>query len=110
MQKIAFAFAAVAMAGAATAFTTSPALAGVGHTVDYVTIDTRTYDLDTAQGYARLTDRIDRASKQVCGTVDVRNLAGAETIRACQDDAVNDAMVQLNDLMRSPTVTIGASR
>lgn len=110
MQKIAFAFAAVAMAGAATAFTTSPAFAGAGHTAESVTIDTRAYDLDTARGYTLLNNRIDRAAEQVCGAVDVRNLAGAETIRACQDDAVNDAVAQLNDLMRSPTVTIGASR
>ncbi|MEM8695677.1 MAG: UrcA family protein [Pseudomonadota bacterium] len=107
MQKIAFAFAAVAMAGAATAFTTSPALAGAG---DTVTIDTRTYDLRTEQGYARLTDRISRASRQVCGRVDVRDIAGAVEVRACQDDAMNDAMAQLHDVARSPSVTVGGSR
>ncbi|WP_299322784.1 UrcA family protein [Parasphingopyxis sp.] len=110
MQKIAFAIAAVAMAGAATAFTTSPALAGVGYATESVTIDTRAYNVHSAQGYALLAGQIDRAAEQVCGTVDVRNLAGAETIRACQDDAINDAMAQLINLARQPSVTIGAMR
>ncbi|QLC25908.1 UrcA family protein [Parasphingopyxis algicola] len=109
MQKIAFAFAAVAMAGAATAFTTSPALAAMAK-VETVVIDTRTYDLRSSQGYARLTERIDRASRQVCGTVDVRDIEEAYAIRACQGAAVEDAMEQLNDVARSPSVTVGASR
>lgn len=110
MQKFAFAVAAVAMAGAATTFTTSPALAGVNHSAQTVSIDTRAYDLDTEQGYSLLTDRIDRASKQVCGAVDVQDLAGSYEVRACQDAAVSDAMAQLIDIARSPTVTVGASR
>lgn len=106
MKRVAFAFAAVAMAGAVTTFTTSPAFAGT----ESVTIDTSVYNLRTAAGYSALTARIDRASKQVCGTVDVRDISGAYEIRSCQSEAVDDAVAQLENIARSPSVTVGASR
>lgn len=109
MKKFAFAFAAVAMAGTMTLFTTSPALAGSG-TFESVTIDTSDYDLRTAAGYSLMTDRIDRASKQVCGAVTVGNSAIANSIRTCRADATADAMAQLNGVARPPSVTVGASR
>lgn len=109
MKKVAFAFAAVAMAGTMTHVTTSPAFAGTG-SFESVTIDVSAYDLRTAAGYSLMTDRIDRASKQVCGTVNVRNVAGANTIRSCQSEATADAMAQLNGVARPPSVTVGASR
>jgi UrcA family protein len=73
MQKVVFAFAAVAMAGGLTTLTTTPTFAGT----ENVTIDTPAYNLRSASGYSALTSRIDSASKQVCGTVDVRDIAGA---------------------------------
>jgi len=106
MKKVAFAFAAVAMTGALTTITTTPAFAGT----ETVTIDTSAYNLRSASGYAALTSRIDRASQQVCGTVNVRDLAGAYDVRSCQAETVDDAMAQLQDIARTPTVTIGASR
>jgi UrcA family protein len=109
MKKFAFAFAAVAMAGAMTHVTTSPAFAGTA-TARSVTIDTAAYDLRTASGYALMTDRIDRASKQVCGTVDVRDIAEAYNVRSCQAEATADAMAQLNGVAPPPSVTVGASR
>ena len=106
MKKVAFAFAAVAMAGGLTTMTTTPAFAGT----ESVTIDTSAYNLRSASGYSALTSRIDRASKQVCGTVNVRDLAGAHEVRSCQAESVDDAVAQLENLARTPTVTIGASR
>jgi UrcA family protein len=107
MKRVAFAIAAVAMAGAVTTFTTSPAFAG---TTQAVTIDASAYNLRTASGYSAMTGRIDRASKQVCGTVDVRNISGAHQVRSCQAEAVDNAMAQLGNIAGSPTVTVGASR
>ena len=72
MKKVAFAFAAVTMAGAMTHITTSPAFAA-NQSFESITIDTADYDLRTAQGYSLMTDRIDRASKQVCGVITVGN-------------------------------------
>ncbi len=109
MKKVAFAFAAVAMAGAMTHITTSPAFAA-NQSFESITIDTADYDLRTAQGYSLMTDRIDRASKQVCGVITVGNTAGANTIRTCRAEAAADAMAQLNGVARPPSVTVGASR
>lgn len=109
MKRVAFAFAAVAMAGAMTHITTSPAFAGTG-TAETVAIDTAAYNLRTAQGYSLMTNRIERASAQVCGTVNVRDVAGAYEVRSCQADATTDAMAQLNNVSRPPSVTVGASR
>ena len=106
MKKVAFAFAAVAMTGALTTITTTPAFAGT----ENVTIDTSAYNLRSAADYSALTSRIDRASKQVCGTVNVRDLAGANEVRSCQTESVDDAMAQLENIARTPTVTVGASR
>lgn len=109
MKRVAFAFAAVAMAGTMTHVTTSPAFAGTG-TAESVTIDTSAYNLRTAAGYSLMTDRIDRASAQVCGTVNVRDVASAYEVRSCQAEATADAMAQLNSVSRPPSVTVGASR
>ncbi|RED16843.1 UrcA family protein [Parasphingopyxis lamellibrachiae] len=109
MKKVAFAVAAVAMAGTMTHVTTSPALAGMA-TAETVTIDTAAYNLRTVAGYGLMTDRIDRAAKQVCGTVDVRDIAGAYEVRSCQAGATADALAQLNGVARPPSVTVGASR
>ena len=109
MKKVAFAFAAVAMAGTMTHVTTSPAFAGT-QSYHSVTIDTADYDLRTAQGYSLMTDRIERASKQVCGPITIGNVAGANTIRTCRADAVADGIAQLNGVARPPSVTVGASR
>lgn len=109
MKKVAFAVAAVAMAGTMTHVTTAPAIAGPART-DTVTIETAGYDLRTVAGYGLMTDRIDRAAKQVCGAVDVRDLAGAYEVRSCQAEAAADALAQLNGVARPPSVTVGASR
>lgn len=110
MQKLLFAVAAIAMAGAATAFTTAPALANSGSAIEQITIDTSGYDLRSARGHALLANQIERAAQRVCGAIDTRNLTHARTVRGCQRDAVADAMTQLSALTRTSSVTIGASR
>jgi UrcA family protein len=109
VRKISFAFVAVTMAGTMTHVTTAPAFAA-SEITQSVAIDTSGYDLRSASGYALVTNRIERAAEQVCGAVDSRRLAGATTIRNCHSAAVEDALVQLSNISRSPTVTVGASR
>jgi UrcA family protein len=106
MNKIVFAFAALAMTGVTTTMATSPALAG-NHSV---TIDASAYNLQSASGYAALANRIDRAATQVCGAVDARDLVGTSNARACQEVATEDGLRQLNSISRNATVTVGASR
>ncbi|MBC2776506.1 UrcA family protein [Parasphingopyxis marina] len=103
MKKFAFAVAAIGMAGATTAFTAAPAFAGTetGETQS-VAINTGIYNVGSAAGYRELSQRIDRAARQVCGTVSPQRLAEAPAIRACQEDARASAMRQLSQIAEAP--------
>ncbi len=112
MSKFVFAVAAVAMAGAATAFTTAPAMAGAPHAkTETVVIDASAFNVDTEAGYQALAGRIDRAVREVCGEIEPRELSRAPEVRACQASSRADAMEQLEALASGRgSVTIVASR
>jgi UrcA family protein len=102
MKKIAFVIAAIGMAGATTAFTTAPAFAETAAT-ESVAINTGVYNAGSAAGYRELSQRIDRAARQVCGAVSPQRLAEAPAIRACQEEARASAMRQLNQIAEAPS-------
>ena len=106
MKKIAFALAAVTTAAATNLAALSPAMAQPPS----VTIDTAGYDAASDAGYDALAGQIGRAARQVCGTVDMRNLDMVPEVRACRSETQANAMAQLDDLARDGRVTVVASR
>jgi UrcA family protein len=99
MKKIAFAFAAVGMAGAATAFTTAPAFAETGTSeTESVSINPSAYNVGSAVGYRELSERIERTADRVCGRPAAGQIREAIRIRQCRADAIAGAMRQLNRL------------
>lgn len=52
-------------------------------------------DLGTAAGRKALDRRIARAAIDLCGTASDADLAGANEVRACRDDAVAEAQAQV---------------
>lgn len=108
MKKIAFALAAVGMAGAATTITTAPAFAETG--AETVSINPSAYNVGSAAGYRELSERIERAASRVCGTVQTTNLREAAHIRQCRADAVAAATSQLNRLAAAQSETMAATR
>lgn len=106
MQKILFGLAAIATATVTNSIALSPAMAQPPS----ITIETTGYDLASDSGYNAVAGRIVRAARQVCGSVDLRNLDMAPEVLACRDETQADAMAQLDRLAGSGRVTVVASR
>jgi UrcA family protein len=53
-------------------------------------------DLRTEQGSSALYQRITSAAREVCGSVDIRDLTGLTANRKCQSEAVARAVSDLN--------------
>lgn len=106
MKKIAFALAAVATAATTNFAALSPAMAQPPS----VTIDTTGYDVGTQAGYDALAGQVGRASRQVCGNFDMRNLDIAPEVIACRSETHANAMAQLDQIAGEGRVTVVASR
>lgn len=107
MKKVMFALAAIATTGVATGLATSPAMA---QDLPTETIETAAYNLDSEAGYEAVANQIRRAAGRVCGNVDQRNLALAQSWQACRSVAIADGMEQLDAATRAGSVTVVASR
>jgi UrcA family protein len=89
-------------------------LAGVTHAaeaeVPAQTVRFQDLNLNTEAGVQVLYKRIKGAAKQVCGDVDVRDLAVARAHDACVAKAVGDAVATVNNQMLTKTVTVAQVR
>ncbi len=66
-----------------------------------ITVRYADLDLDSAAGLDTLYSRIERASRQVCGRADGRNLALAAQWRACRNEALDTAISRIENAQLS---------
>jgi UrcA family protein len=85
-------------------------LAGVAHAAEAEAqaqvVRFQDLNLNTDAGVQVLYKRIQRAANQVCGVVDVRDLAVARAHQACVAKAVGDAVATVNNQMLTKTVAV----
>lgn len=73
----------------------------VAQAPDVRIVATADLDLGTVAGRKALDTRIARAAIDLCGTASDADLAGANDVRACRDQAVADARKQIEQRLAS---------
>jgi UrcA family protein len=81
---------------AAASAVAGPATAGASVDANAVRVSYRDLNLATDAGNRVLYQRITRAARQVCGVGDSRDLAVIAHSRACERNAVNEAVHAVN--------------
>lgn len=86
----------VAVSALSLGFAAEHALAGSPGETPVVKVSYADLNLSKRAGAETLYLRIQAAARSVCGSVDSRALAEARHVRQCYDDAIEDALKQVN--------------